>query len=248
MLCIGLFAGATETSLKFVLLTALSSTVHSQPSLASWTERLEMISSDRSFKCPTIEMATAVTDENRISGNRRAQTLPVYFYEFQHRTQSVQWPAWTGTMHGYEIEYVFGIPYSPQFQATYYRFTDEERKLSDMMMTYWANFARTGDPNILPHGKQVMDLNQADGDDGDALLVEPEQKLKQVIDYLTEARLPASLSRSHLISWPQYHNKSSAFLIFKEDPGHLSVGTEPRKRECLFWHRWYPILLQESKQ
>ncbi|KAA3674675.1 uncharacterized protein DEA37_0001455 [Paragonimus westermani] len=91
-----------------------------------------------------------------------------------------------------------------------------------------------------------MDLNQADGDDGDALLVEPEQKLKQVIDYLTEARLPASLSRSHLISWPQYHNKSSAFLIFKEDPGHLSVGTEPRKRECLFWHRWYPILLQET--
>ncbi|KAA3671106.1 acetylcholinesterase [Paragonimus westermani] len=114
------------------------------PSLASWTERLEMISSDRSFKCPTIKMATAVTSENRISGNRRAQTLPVYFYEFQHRTQSVQWPAWTGTMHGYEIEYVFGIPYSPQFQATYYRFTDEERKLSDMMMTYWANFARTG--------------------------------------------------------------------------------------------------------
>ncbi|KAF6771476.1 hypothetical protein AHF37_09215 [Paragonimus kellicotti] len=251
-----------------------------QPSLASWTERLEMISSDRSFKCPTIKMATAVTNENRISGNRRAQTLPVYFYEFQHRTQSVQWPAWTGTMHGYEIEYVFGIPYSPQFQATYYRFTDEERKLSDMMMTYWANFARTGfggknqllnliqfdtvpfssnpnssshfpilswsDPNILPHGKQVMDLNQADGDDGDALLVEPEQRLKQVIDYLTEAGLPASLSRSHLISWPQYHNKSSAFLIFKEDPGHLSVGTKPRKRECLFWHRWYPILLQET--
>ncbi|TPP57041.1 Carboxylic ester hydrolase [Fasciola gigantica] len=114
------------------------------PSLATWTERLETISSDRSFKCPTIDMALTATNIYRYAGRRSSHTLPVYFYEFQHRTASVPWPKWTGTMHGYEIEYVFGIPFSPQFQATFYRFTDEERRLSDMMMTYWANFARTG--------------------------------------------------------------------------------------------------------
>lgn len=47
-------------------------------------------------------------------------------------------------MHGYEIEYVFGIPFSPVFAENFYRFGDAERELSDRMMTYWANFARTG--------------------------------------------------------------------------------------------------------
>jgi para-nitrobenzyl esterase len=49
-----------------------------------------------------------------------------------------------GARHAGEIEYVFGslalsLPKTP--------WTDEDRKLSDEMTSYWANFARTGDPN-----------------------------------------------------------------------------------------------------
>ncbi|VDP71725.1 unnamed protein product [Echinostoma caproni] len=212
------------------------------PSLATWTERLETISSDRSFKCPTIDMATTVMNEYRYSGRRVAHTLPVYFYEFQHRTASVPWPKWTGTMHGYEIEYVFGIPFSPQFQATFYRFTDEERRLSDMMMTYWANFARTGDPNILPERKHVSDLNHVGMG---PLMGEKDSELKNVADYLNRNGLPTSLSKSDFLAWPLFLNRT-AYMIFKAAPDELFVGTSPRERQCLFWRNWYPALLQQG--
>jgi len=48
-----------------------------------------------------------------------------------------------GARHAGEIEYVFGaldsLPDVPWQQS--------DRRLSDLMMTYWSNFARTGDPN-----------------------------------------------------------------------------------------------------
>ena len=49
-----------------------------------------------------------------------------------------------GARHASEIEYVFrslalSLPKTP--------WTDEDRKLSDTMTSYWANFARTGDPS-----------------------------------------------------------------------------------------------------
>ena len=46
-----------------------------------------------------------------------------------------------GTVHTGEIPYVFGTLEAP---ATY---TQEDRALSDLVMSYWVNFARTGDPN-----------------------------------------------------------------------------------------------------
>nr|QQY02465.1 acetylcholinesterase [Cryptocotyle lingua] len=217
------------------------------PTLASWTKRLEVISSDRTFKCPTITMANTASGLDQISTRHRRNDLPVYFYEFQHRTASVQWPEWTGTMHGYEIEYVFGIPFSPQFQATYYRFTDEERRLSDMMMTYWANFARTGDPNILPMNRDVMDLNDIiDGaaDERFDSAVEP----NHIVDYLKQVKLPESLTKCEFNHWPQYHNQTANYLIFGDEAGKLSMGSAPRRRQCLFWQRWYPALLQQIER
>lgn len=44
-----------------------------------------------------------------------------------------------GVIHGYEIEFVFGLPLEKRLN-----YTLEEEKLSQRMMKYWANFARTG--------------------------------------------------------------------------------------------------------
>ena len=46
-----------------------------------------------------------------------------------------------GTVHTGEIPYVFGTLEAP---ATY---TQQDRALSDLVMSYWVNFARSGDPN-----------------------------------------------------------------------------------------------------
>ncbi|XP_071780192.1 acetylcholinesterase isoform X3 [Centroberyx gerrardi] len=67
----------------------------------------------------------------------------VYLYLFDHRASNLAWPEWMGVIHGYEIEFVFGLPLEKRLN-----YTADEEKLSRRMMKYWANFARTGNPNV----------------------------------------------------------------------------------------------------
>lgn len=50
------------------------------------------------------------------------------------------WPEWAGVMHGYEIEFVFGVP----IYNTTAPYTDQERIFSEKVMKYWTNFAIYG--------------------------------------------------------------------------------------------------------
>jgi len=66
----------------------------------------------------------------------------VYMYTFNHRTSGNPWPSWTGdALHGYEIDHVFGVPHRRENRDIY---SDEERTLSDRMIKFWTNFAKTG--------------------------------------------------------------------------------------------------------
>jgi para-nitrobenzyl esterase len=48
-----------------------------------------------------------------------------------------------GAYHGSDCAYVFNhLDQDPKM-----KYTDEDRKLSDIMINYWTNFARNGDPN-----------------------------------------------------------------------------------------------------
>ncbi|CAF95209.1 unnamed protein product, partial [Tetraodon nigroviridis] len=62
-----------------------------------------------------------------------------FIYYFQHRSSTNPWPEWMGVMHGYEIEFVFGMPLNPSLG-----YTPEEVNMSKRFMKYWATFARTG--------------------------------------------------------------------------------------------------------
>ena len=71
---------------------------------------------------------------------RYAETFNnVYLYYFDHRTSTNAWPKWAGVLHGDEIAFVFGEPLNNT-----HGYTEAEKELSRDMMTYWANFARTG--------------------------------------------------------------------------------------------------------
>jgi len=108
---------------------------------------LDRMSGDFQFTCPVVHFAAAFTNRDHAKN--------VYMYHFQHRTVNSPWPMWSGVMHGDEIAYVFGDPFRRVGAVNY---TDKERMLSVDIMTYWSNFAKTGDPNKFLNGSWVPSL------------------------------------------------------------------------------------------
>jgi len=72
-----------------------------------------------------------------------AQGMPAYFYRFSYVAESMreQWAA--GAPHASELPYVFNT-----VKAHYGDFLVEaDRKTAETANLYWANFAKTSDPN-----------------------------------------------------------------------------------------------------
>ncbi|XP_064438642.1 neuroligin-2 isoform X3 [Mirounga angustirostris] len=72
---------------------------------------------------------------------------PVYFYTFYHHCQAEGRPEWADAAHGDELPYVFGVPMVGATDLFPCNFSKNDVMLSAVVMTYWTNFAKTGDPN-----------------------------------------------------------------------------------------------------
>lgn len=92
-------------------------------------EAMSDVVGDHNVVCPVVQLA----------GRLAAQGARVYAYIFEHRASTLSWPLWMGVPHGYEIEFIFGLPLEPSLN-----YTIEERAFAQRLMKYWANFARTG--------------------------------------------------------------------------------------------------------
>uniref|UniRef100_A0A1I8H0Q2 Carboxylic ester hydrolase n=1 Tax=Macrostomum lignano TaxID=282301 RepID=A0A1I8H0Q2_9PLAT len=108
----------------------------------SWTAKetldaLDDLTSDRSFKCPTVDFAEMYAQMLGTNGSNS-----IWMYSFEQRSQMLPLPEWTGVMHGYELDYVFGTPFNQRFGTIL-----QQSQLSDDVMKFWTNFARTGNPN-----------------------------------------------------------------------------------------------------
>ncbi|CAN9499150.1 unnamed protein product [Ophioblennius macclurei] len=85
----------------------------------------------------------------RTSNAHRDAGAAVYLYEYQYppKILSERRPSFVKSDHGDEILAVFGLC----FTTTHVKFNvacpEEEEQLSRTIMSYWANFARTGSPN-----------------------------------------------------------------------------------------------------
>ncbi len=100
-----------------------------------------------------------------------ATRAPVYRYSFDRKIPippdtkvngNVATAADIGARHAGEIEYVFGqLDSVPNVT-----WTPEDRTLSDQMMSYWANFARSGNPN----GKGLPTWPSYDAASGDGVM------------------------------------------------------------------------------
>ena len=91
---------------------------------------------------------------------------PVYRYHFELPSPGDKFHSAGTTFHSDDIEYVFGNLDSRQGMTV----RPEDRKMTELIQSYWTNFAKTGDPNggDLPKwatydaagGWQVMHLNE----------------------------------------------------------------------------------------
>ncbi len=72
-----------------------------------------------------------------------AKGAPAYMYLFAYISPSMQGRMRYGAAHGSEIPYVFGN----LRDRTGTTVALKDREVAEMMNTYWANFAKTGDPN-----------------------------------------------------------------------------------------------------
>jgi len=78
-----------------------------------------------------------------LEAHRKTGESPVYRYHFELRATPSKYHPGTWAFHSDDIEYVFGtLDTRPGWTVS-----PEDRKLSEQMMGYWTNFAKTGDPN-----------------------------------------------------------------------------------------------------
>ncbi|XP_045597861.2 uncharacterized protein [Procambarus clarkii] len=96
------------------------------------------ILSDAQITAPVLHMADLHSNINQKS----------FFYVFNHQSVYGDYPVSQGTVHGEELAYVFGAPLVGGFNHFGLNYTLDEVFLSELVMTQWTNFARTGNPNL----------------------------------------------------------------------------------------------------
>jgi para-nitrobenzyl esterase len=147
------------------------------------TPAIDQASNDIGAACPVGAEAALTT-----SAGHHA-----YVYRFD-RSVPGKGESQLGAFHSLEVPYVFGTFHDRMLN--WLPFTAADHKLSDIMQTYWTNFAKFGDPNGLglPHWspwntsqEPYMTFTQT----GDAV---PQQSLSPIFCHLSPDRLKQQLA------------------------------------------------------
>uniref|UniRef100_A0A915LDF0 Carboxylic ester hydrolase n=1 Tax=Romanomermis culicivorax TaxID=13658 RepID=A0A915LDF0_ROMCU len=95
-----------------------------------YREAVNQMVGDYFFTCDSIWLGDEIVKRSKGS---------VYIYHFEQRSSNNPWPLWMGVMHGYEIEYVFGLPIvaPANFTGAF------EHNFSRDVIGYWKSFAET---------------------------------------------------------------------------------------------------------
>lgn len=95
-------------------------------------------STERSFASPAFALAAA--------HSRNAEVF-MYRFDIKPKTQSVSdiLPVWGGVPHGFDLIYTWGMPYWLSLENDT-QWVSEDKRISDIIMTMWANFAKFSNP------------------------------------------------------------------------------------------------------
>ena len=103
-------------------------------------ESLVEVLSDATLVAPVIK--TALIHERA----KKKPSVSTYFYEFAHATERGDYPSHLGCINGDDLSYLFGAALVPGMTLGHFStsFTKQETSFTEMVMTYFANFVRTG--------------------------------------------------------------------------------------------------------
>lgn len=96
-------------------------------------------STERNFAAPAIQLA------NHLS--RMADTY-VYRFDIKATTSGATdgLPPWSGVPHRYDLIFVWGLPFWVPLDNGTAQWDNADKRVSEIIMTMWANFAKFGDP------------------------------------------------------------------------------------------------------
>ncbi|XP_022085510.1 acetylcholinesterase-like [Acanthaster planci] len=101
-----------------------------------YLQSLSQVIGDAMFVCPGVKTAKAFAKAGR----------KVYHYHMRHvPTTPMLGNKWTKATHGDDLIFVFGLPLIP---SANWSFTEDEARMSIRTIKYWANLAKTGNPNL----------------------------------------------------------------------------------------------------
>lgn len=79
------------------------------------------------------------------TGNFHSKTRSkTYFYVFGYQTENGDYPQRHGCIHGEDLAYLFGAPLVGTLSHFSKNYTKSEISLSEAVMSYWINFAKSG--------------------------------------------------------------------------------------------------------
>lgn len=104
-------------------------------------KRFIEFNTERNFAAPSVQLATY---------NSRMSETYVYKFEIKPKTTAANegLPPWAGVPHRYDLIFVWGLPYWVQLENQT-QWDQADKRLSDIIMTLWSNFAKFTDPTKL---------------------------------------------------------------------------------------------------
>ncbi|XP_055695140.1 neuroligin-4, Y-linked-like isoform X1 [Lutzomyia longipalpis] len=102
--------------------------------------------SDAQFVAPLVHTGDTLAPTPALPGQEKSGPN-CFFYVFDYQTKEGDYPQRMGTVHGEDLPYVFGAPLVDGFSHFPHNYTKAEVALSESLILFWSNFARTGNPN-----------------------------------------------------------------------------------------------------
>ncbi|EEB13058.1 conserved hypothetical protein [Pediculus humanus corporis] len=149
--------------------------------------------SDVRYSAPVIQMAGYHSKINPKS----------YLYVFKHKSKMGEFAGVERSVSGEEISYVFGCPLlNEEGSLSHHKFTLTEQLLSESIITYFTNFAKTGNPNA-PRRSEYLNLGPKEWQQFDVYWPEYDNNNQ---NYLALS-IPPFVGRHYRTQMMQYWNK-----------------------------------------